>query len=146
MLLTTLGYEGSDVQTFFDVLQKNNIQVIVDIRELPISRKPGFSKTALSNHAKSCGIKYMHLGELGSPRNIRHAYRDDYNWEKFSSRYLEYLNTQDESIKRLADVVRKESCCLICFEADPGHCHRQYVAKALLECVSGDLAVKHLAA
>jgi len=146
MVLTTLGYEGLDVEGFFSILDHNKVQTIVDIRELPLSRKSGFSKTALSKQAESYGFRYIHLRDLGAPRNIRHEYRDDENWDRFSKRYLEHLKLQSSEIELLAEMVRKENCCLICFEADHSHCHRNYVADAIQAQTDGEVMINHLGA
>jgi uncharacterized protein (DUF488 family) len=146
MVLTTLGYEGLDVEDFFSILDHNKVQTIVDIRELPLSRKSGFSKTALSKNAESYGFRYIHLRDLGAPRKIRHEYRDDEDWDRFSKKYLEHLKLQSTEIELLTEMVQKENCCLICFEADHSHCHRNYVADAVLAQTDGGLKINHLEA
>lgn len=144
MLLTTIGYEGLDVNTFFDILQQNKIETLVDIRELPLSRKRGFSKSALINNAEIAGINYVHISELGAPRNVRHEYRDDEDWQRFSERYKAYLHTQQEPLDQLAELVSRCTCCLMCFEADYRKCHRSYVTNALWVKFDGELQVNHL--
>ncbi len=146
MGLATIGYEGLDVETFFGILIGSSIQTVIDIRELPISRKRGFSKTALSTHAASFGLRYVHLPVLGAPRDIRHEYRDDDDWEKFSTRYLAHLKQQGPEIERLVELVQGEECCLLCFEANHLRCHRRYVAGALYAKTGGELKINHLAA
>lgn len=146
MVLSTIGYEGLDVETFFGILMHNGVKTIVDIRELPISRKRGFSKTILSTRAVSYGLKYVHLPVLGAPRDIRHEYREDEDWERFSDRYLAYLRMQGTEIARLAELVNSEECCLLCFESDHLRCHRRYVANALFAKSDGALKINHLAA
>ncbi len=145
MLLTTLGYEGLDVQTFFGILQENNVQTLVDIRELPISRKRGFSKSTLMQNTVSAGLRYVHIPDLGAPRNVRHEYRDDEDWVRFSDRYLAHLKLQTAAIDDLVKLVSSETCCLLCFEADHLHCHRRYVASAVYAKLDGDINIKHLA-
>lgn len=144
MLLTTLGYEGLNVKVFFDILQQNKVDTLVDIRELPLSRKSGFSKSALIKGAESVGINYVHISELGAPRNVRHEYRDDEDWQRFSERYKAYLHTQQESLDRLARLVSLSTCCLMCFEADYRRCHRRFVTNALWVKFDGELQINHL--
>lgn len=146
MLLTTIGYEGLDVQTFLNILKQNQVSKLVDIRELPLSRKRGFSKSALAHHTESVGIGYVHFPELGAPRSIRHEYREDEDWFRFSDRYKTYLRTQQDSLYKLADMITQEICCLMCFEADYLKCHRRYVASALYAKLDGSIQINHLEA
>lgn len=144
MALMTIGYEGFKVETFFETLKEKGVKILVDIRELPLSRKPGFSKSALSKRASEMGIQYVHFSELGAPRDARHEYRDDENWDKFSERYKSYLKMQSDSVEKLANLVSKETCCLLCFEADYRRCHRRYVANAVYAQLDGELNIMHL--
>ncbi len=75
--LMTIGYEGLTVAGFLDLLRRCRVSRLVDVRELPISRKPGFAKAALSAAIEARGIRYEHLVALGCPREIRHRYRED---------------------------------------------------------------------
>jgi uncharacterized protein (DUF488 family) len=145
MKLATIGYEGLSRNSFFDVLIKNKINTLIDIRELPLSRKPGFSKGALGKQASSLGICYLHLGDLGCPRQIRNDYKADQDWERFSQRFMAYLHTQQDEIEKLLDIVSSERSCLLCFEANPYRCHRYYVAQAVEELAGVALDIIHLA-
>lgn len=145
MNLATIGYEGLNGTKFFDILLSNNIRRLIDIRELPLSRKPGFSKTALKERAGNVGIQYTHLGKLGCPRPIRHAYREDNDWNKYTRHFLEYLRSQDDEIENLLELISVERSCLLCFEADHLRCHRYYVAEAVAQ-IAEDLKIIHLGA
>jgi len=140
----TVGYEGLNSEEFFKLLHLNGVEVLIDVRELPLSRKPGFSKLALANRADAEGIRYEHIVSLGCPREIRHDYRGDLDWGRYTGRYLAYLDTQLQSIVDLAARVVYERCCLMCFEADPNFCHRSFVADRVKAASSADLAVRHL--
>ncbi|WP_075064568.1 DUF488 domain-containing protein [Ornatilinea apprima] len=144
MVLATIGYEGLNIEEFFEILKTNGIETLVDIRELPLSRKPGFSKKSLSERAKAHQIKYLHLSSLGCPKEIRHDYRKDNDWIKYSKRFLAYLRTQSEEIRKLIGLVRLEKCCLLCFEADYHYCHRRYVADEVLFNCDYELDINHL--
>ena len=100
--LHTIGYEGLDTQEFLSLLSEYDIQTLVDIRELPLSRKSGFSKNALATSVKRRGIGYIHLPHLGCPKPIRNRYREDGNWTRYQRDFLKYLATQDEAIAALA--------------------------------------------
>jgi len=144
MRLSTIGYEGTKPEPFFDVLLDNQITLLIDVRELPLSRKPGFSKTALDKQAQRCGIHYMHWCELGCPRDIRHDYRADEDWTRYTRRYLAHLRKQEKEIEKLLAAISGENACLLCFETDPHRCHRSYVAKATAEITASKLEIIHL--
>ncbi|MBM3616495.1 MAG: DUF488 domain-containing protein, partial [Alphaproteobacteria bacterium] len=73
--LLTIGYEGTDIATFLTALRASGVEVLADVRELPLSRKPGFSKSALSVALEGVGIRYRHFRELGDPKAGRLATR-----------------------------------------------------------------------
>jgi uncharacterized protein (DUF488 family) len=142
--LYTLGYEGLDIETFIAHLQKVGVQTVVDVRELPLSRKKGFSKTALSERLKLAGIAYRHEPAQGCPKNVHNHYRDDMDWARYTRSFLSYLTTQYEPVKALAKLAKVQTACLICFEADYDYCHRTFVARAAI--AAGAPMVKHLLA
>ncbi len=144
MNLYTSGYEGIKVNEFIELLKNNNVEVLVDIRGNPNSRKPGFSKKALAAALNERGIAYAPFYGLGVPRDIRKAYHQTGDWETFSQGYLEYLTSQGEEVARLAEKARDQRCCLLCFEADYTRCHRFYVAKAVKEAAAYPLDIIHL--
>jgi uncharacterized protein (DUF488 family) len=146
MTLFTIGYEGMLLQQFFAVLAANRVQTIVDVRELPISRRPGFAKAALASGAAKRGLSYVHIVALGCPRNIRHDYRDDKDWSRYTRRFLSYLDGQNAAIDELASLIRRERCCLLCFEADPATCHRSFVAERVAARTRQHLSIVHLTA
>jgi uncharacterized protein (DUF488 family) len=142
--LMTIGYEGLTTRDFIDLLRRCRVSMIVDIRELPISRKPGFAKAALAAMLEKNGIKYQHVSELGCPRDIRHEYRDDGDWGRYSRRFKAYLETQGEAIERLIEWTREEQCCLLCYEEDFNFCHRSYVAEQTVLKMDGPARIHHL--
>lgn len=142
--LFTFGYEGLDINTFIGRLCAAGVRTIVDVRELPLSRKKGFSKQALREHLMAAGVAYLHLPALGCPKEIRKQYRDDGNWSRYTREFLVYLKTQDAAIRDLARHSRMSTACLVCFEADYSVCHRTYVARAAQR--FGAPQVKHLTA
>ena len=125
-------------------LREAQIRIIVDVRELPLSRKKGFSKTALRDQLAGAGIDYCHVPALGCPRPIRNQYRADGDWARYTKDFLAYLQTQDVAVRELAQRSRATVACLLCFEADYSVCHRTYVARAAQRL--GAPPVKHLTA
>jgi uncharacterized protein (DUF488 family) len=131
MTIYTIGYEGIDIDRFLSSLQAHDIETVVDIRELPLSRKPGFSKKILSDTLNLSGLDYVHIPALGCPKPIRNRYRADGNWKRYQEGFLNYLETQGEAIADLAAMATISNCALLCFEADYNHCHRSMVADAV---------------
>lgn len=131
MNIYTIGYEGLDIDRFISLLKSHNIETIVDIRELPLSRKPGFSKKSLRDALNLSGLEYLHVAELGCPKPIRDKYREDANWVHYTKGFLEYLNQKDEIIVEVSAMASTTTCALLCFEADYNFCHRSMVANAI---------------
>lgn len=142
--LHTFGYEGLDIEAFISRLSEAGIQSVVDVRELPLSRKKGFSKTAFRERLSAAGIAYFHVPALGCPKPIRDAYRISGDWKVYTRRFLAYLKSQSSTVEELAKVARSTSACLVCFEADYAFCHRTYVARAARD--AGGPSIKHLTA
>jgi uncharacterized protein (DUF488 family) len=142
--LMTIGYEALTPPEFFGILERCRVSLLVDVRELPISRKPGFAKAALSASMAQRGLNYKHVAELGCPRDIRHEYREDGDWARYTIRFKSYLNMQEEALGRLAGWMRDERCCLMCYEEDFNFCHRSFVAGEVAGCVDEDVKINHL--
>ncbi|MGH7744164.1 MAG: DUF488 family protein [Candidatus Dormibacteria bacterium] len=113
------------------LLSERGIETVVDIRELPLSRKPGFSKTALANVLNLSGLEYVHMVELGCPRPVRDGYRADGDWKRYTKGFLSHLKTQKDAVAELAELVESSTCALLCYEADFNFCHRSMVANAV---------------
>lgn len=142
--LSTIGYEAATVRTFLNALEDAHIQLLVDVRAVAMSRRPGFAKTALSANAESIGIDYLHLRALGTPADGRAAARAGRHAE-MREIFLEQLATPDAqaALDTLGDLVRAgRRVAILCFEAEPAHCHRAIVAAALAERMP--LEIEHL--
>lgn len=128
--LATIGYEGVSLAAFLATLKTAGVTLLLDVRELPISRRKGFSKTPLSQALSKAGIGYQHERALGAPRQIRHRLREDKDLKRYFADFREYLATQDALLDGLA---RSLSGCvaLLCFERNPAECHRSVVVAAL---------------
>ena len=127
----TIGYEGMTIEAFIGSLCAQRIAHVVDIREVALSRKKGFSKTTLSEHLKRAGIRYSHVRALGCPKAIRNQYRIDGNWGRYSRAFAAYLESQTAALRELRLTMKAERCSLMCFEADYTLCHRSLVAHEL---------------
>jgi uncharacterized protein (DUF488 family) len=144
LTLYTIGYEGNSQVALLETLLFNDIETLLDIRELPQSRKPGLSKTALGLAAREHGIAYDHIRALGTPRDIRYQRKIDHDEAAFRRGFLEHLATQDEAMEALVARVQNERCCLLCFEADARLCHRWFVAERAAEMSTTPLTIVHL--
>jgi uncharacterized protein (DUF488 family) len=144
MTVFTIGYEGLDIDTFMTLLAEHDIETVVDVRELPLSRKAGFSKKALANVLNLSGIEYAHMVALGCPKPVRDGYREDGNWKRYTQGFLAHLKTQGDAILELSDLVKSSSAALLCYEADFNFCHRAMVANAVQ--IRSGVAVKHITA
>lgn len=128
----TIGYEGMTLKEFLDLLVRCRVTMLVDVREMAISRKPGFAKVALSAALAGRGIKYEHLVDLGCPKDIRHKYREDSDWAHYTRKYKAYLETQEAPMEQLWNLMQDERCCLMCFETDFNLCHRSFIAERVV--------------
>ena len=142
--LATIGYQAATVHSFLDTLRQGGVEVLVDVRAVASSRRPGFSKSRLAANLSEAGIEYLHLRGLGTPAEGRAAARAGKHAE-LRKIYREHLATSgaQAELEALAELVRSgRRVCLLCFEADPAHCHRSMVAAALESLVP--LQVSHL--
>jgi uncharacterized protein (DUF488 family) len=130
--ISTIGYEGTDLPSFIDALKSACIEVLIDIRELPLSRKRGFSKNQLSSTLTENGIRYVHLRGLGDPKEGRLAARSG-DYQRFRKVFLNHMQSAGARADLLLAIalVEAERTCLMCFEADETNCHRRIVAQEL---------------
>lgn len=140
----TFGYEGLAIDAFILRLKSARVEQVLDVRELPLSRKKGFSKTAFREHLARAGIDYQHIPILGCPKSIRDQYKVDGDWGAYTRNFLSYLATVQTDLRSLALNARERRSCLVCFEADHLACHRTYVARAARKL--GGPIVQHLSA
>lgn len=141
--LYTIGYEGAVLGDFLATLKQVGITHLVDVRELPISRRKGFAKTALSEALDEAGIEYLHLKGLGDPKEGRDAARAG-DIATFKRVFSNHLRTKAalHDLERAYEVMQIGAACLMCYERSPSDCHRSIVAKRLSD-LSG-VTVAHL--
>lgn len=130
----TIGYEGSALEAFVATLRSAGVETLIDVRDVPLSRKPGFSKTALAANLEASGIAYVHLKGLGDPKPGREAARAG-KYELFRRIFGRHMSTDlaQRDLERAAELVRDRPCCLMCFEQDHCNCHRSIVADHLVK-------------
>lgn len=139
-MLTTIGYEKTELDDFIATLQAASVECVIDVRELPLSRKRGFSKTALGQALEGAGIRYVHLKALGDPKPGRDAARAG-RFDEFSAIYRKHLATPEaqEALVLAGEFLETAKCCLLCYERDPEHCHRKVVAESLSHAYTADV-------
>lgn len=129
-----IGYEGLIVDQLVARLQAEGVEVLVDVRMTPLSRKPGFSKRALSEALSVAGIRYLHDRRLGNPKDNRAAYADASSEAGATARarYRELITSGDgaDAVRDLAALAEEHTVAVLCFEADQAHCHREQVIAA----------------
>jgi len=130
----TIGYEGTDIKRFVATLVAAKIEVLADVRAVPISRKKGFSKNALREALQKAGISYLHFVQLGDPKPGRVAAHAG-KYDVFRKIYTKHLNTAaaQTALTELNAAVRRSNTCLMCFERDPKGCHRNIISEQLAE-------------
>src|SRR6476620_10504834 len=141
MRIFTIGYEGATVDEFLSALQKAGVKRVIDVRALPLSRRPGFSKSPLRAALEEAGIEYVHLKALGTPSEGRAAARAGRHaeLERIYSGQLELPEAIGQSAQML-ELAREKPSALLCMERDPAHCHRTL----LLHSVAPDVEVVDL--
>lgn len=131
--LFTIGYEGRTADQLVLELRAAGVRQVVDVRELPISRKRGFSKSALKGILEAAGLRYLPERRLGAPRDARHALREGGPWAPFANAYLAHLDGQAEALAEVEAAARREPTALLCYERDGLACHRGLLAARLAQ-------------
>ena len=139
MLFYTIGYEGHSLEDFIRLLSMHRIDLVIDVREIPLSRKKGFSKTSLAQALEGVGLRYQSVRSLGSPRSIRQRYKATHNWAAFQKEYLQVLTEHSQELAAVIEQAQQESVCLLCFERDSSQCHRSLIARKIQELSNNEL-------
>jgi uncharacterized protein (DUF488 family) len=131
--LFTIGYEQTPSKAVLDELEQAGVKLLVDVRAVASSRRPGFSKNQLAAGLDERGISYLHLRGLGTPKSGREAARSG-KFELLHRIYAAHLKTVQakEELDELSSLVRKSGpVCILCYERDHQHCHRQWIAEII---------------
>ena len=129
----TIGYQGAVPAELIAALGAAGVRTLIDVRAVPVSRKPGFSKKALAEAIETAGMAYVHLVALGCPKPGRDAAKAGRR-EEFERIFSAHLAGVDaEKALAVASLIASEEgpVCLLCFEADPQQCHRSILAGRL---------------
>ncbi len=143
MGLFTIGYEGKSLDAFINVLKGNEIELLVDVRRNPVSRKPGFSKNCMKARLESEGIEYVHMPALGIETARRQSLKTNLDYESLFEWYEdEILAREGTTIERLVSFLSiYQNVALTCYESDPAMCHRSRVSKRIEHLKQGVIPV-----
>jgi uncharacterized protein (DUF488 family) len=133
--LFTIGYEQTPAKAVLDELESAGVKLLVDVRAVAASRRPGFSKSQLAAGLDERGISYLHLRDLGTPKEGREAARGGH-FGLLHKIYAAHLKTPQakEQLDELSALVKKSApVCILCYERDHTHCHRQWIAEIIEE-------------
>lgn len=139
--LYTLGYESAAVDDFVATLKHVGVERVIDVRELPLSRRKGFSKNVLRALLNANGIEYVHLRGLGDPKEGRDAAKAG-NHKTFLRIFSAHMKTEiaQGDLSTAVDLATAATTCLLCYERSPDECHRTIVAHAIVEATGQKVA------
>ena len=142
--LCTIGYEKALLKDVISTLAAARVSTLIDVRDRPISRRPGFSKRQLAAAIEEAGMRYVHLQALGTPPEGRLAGRRR-EWDRFWGIVEEKLVRPEAELALLeaAEIAQAVPSCLLCYESDWRICHRRRIAQILSH--RHGFAVSHLA-
>lgn len=132
MKIYTIGYEAVTMAEFVAALQAAGVRRVIDVRALPLSRRPGFSKSSLAAELATQDIDYVHLKALGTPKRGRDAAKkgDVATLRAVYGEQLELPEAQAQAAIML-DLAAETPSALLCFEREPAHCHRTLLLEAV---------------
>ncbi len=132
MRIFTIGYEGTTVPELIAALKNAGVERVIDVRALPLSRRPDFSKTPLKGALEEAGVEYLHLKALGTPAEGRTAARAGRHADmaRIYAGQLELPEAMAQSAQML-ELARERPTALLCMEREPAHCHRTLLLKAV---------------
>jgi uncharacterized protein (DUF488 family) len=145
-VLFTIGYEGISLEEYLVRLLKNDVKVLVDVRNNPLSMKYGFSKSQLKKYCGSLGIEYVHIPEVGIQGDQRQELNTQSDYDKLFAVYrknnLTHTITQQQQLLNL--LKQHKRIALTCFEANVCQCHRKHLAEAIENLPGFSYEVKHI--
>ena len=141
MRIFTIGYEATTMGEFIAALQKAGVERVIDVRALPLSRRPGFSKSPLRAALAEEGIDYVHLKPLGTPADGRAAARAGRH-DDLERIYAAQLAMPEAIVaaEQMRDLAGEKASALLCFEREPDQCHRSL----LLASAAPEAEIVHL--
>ena len=129
----TIGYEQATQDAVIAALQKAGVEILADIRALPLSRRPGFSKSGLAAAVHEAGMEYRHFKPLGTPADGRAAARR-HDHAALARIYQGQLELPEAlaAMAELRALASERKVALLCYEREASECHRRLLIEALL--------------
>ena len=145
-VLFTIGYEGLSLETYINKLIISDIKVLCDVRKNAFSQKYGFSKSQLEAACKGVGIMYEHFPKLGIESAYRQNLMSQKDYDMLFERYEKsVLQSNSNEINQILELLKKNKrVALTCFEKNPLQCHRNRIAKKLMNYENKDYSLKNL--
>ncbi len=145
-VLFTIGYEGISLEAYLNRLIRNDIKVLVDVRNNPVSQKFGFSKGQLIKYCNALGIEYMHFAEVGIQSEFRRELKTQEDYNSLFDDYKQIIipKTISTQEKILALLIERKRIALTCFEANICQCHRKHLAEAILRLPEWKYELMHI--
>lgn len=145
-VLFTIGYEGISLEEYLVRLLKNDVKILIDVRNNPLSMKYGFSKSQLRKYCESLGVKYMHFPQVGIQSNQRQELNSQTDYDKLFADYRKnnLSKTTGTQIEILNLLKQYKRVALTCFEANICQCHRKHLAEAIEKLPEFDYEVRHI--
>lgn len=140
----TIGYETHrEPAALVAALKAAGVERLVDVRELPLSRRRGFSKTALSEAMASAGISYEHERALGNPKAYRNLYKSGAVDEGRRAYTAHLRDVAAWALQWLEETLTQQRTCVLCVEHNHTVCHRDVIVDELCRRMP-ELVVEHL--
>jgi uncharacterized protein (DUF488 family) len=145
-ILYTIGYEGLSLEEYLSRLLKNDVKILIDVRNNPLSMKYGFSKTLLKKFVESIGIQYIHYPDVGIQSDQRQELNNQADYDILFMKYKKnnLANTINTQVEILDLLKKNKRIALTCFEANICQCHRKHLAEAIKSLPGFEYEVKHI--
>ena len=145
-VLFTIGYEGISLEEYLVRLIRNDIKVLVDVRNNPLSMKYGFSKSQLKKYCESIGIQYLHFPKVGIQSEQRQELHSQADYDRLFTTYRKNNldKTTETQLEILKVLIQHKRIALTCFEANICQCHRKYLSEAIEKLPGFAFEVKHI--
>jgi hypothetical protein len=145
-ILFTIGYEGISLEEYLTRLVKNDVKILVDVRNNPQSMKYGFSKNQLKNYCASLGIEYVHFPEVGVQSNQRQELNAQVDYDNLFAGYKRNNLSKTKSTQTaiLNLLIKHKRIALTCFEANIWQCHRKHLAESIELLPGFEYETKHI--
>jgi uncharacterized protein (DUF488 family) len=146
IILFTIGYEGISLEEYLNRLIRNDVKVLVDVRNNAVSMKFGFSKSQIKSYCEKLQIEYVHIPEVGIQSELRQELNTQNDYDKLFARYRKSnLSKTTVYQKKILELLKtKERIALTCFEANVCQCHRKHLSEAITQLPGWDYELKHI--